>query len=90
MTPTISREELREQINTLECVHDLISAIDDVTSSDLRPSEAVKLAIADSEGQAIAIIRGIPYEIVVLGLKAMRDAMNQSARRAANEVKEAV
>jgi hypothetical protein len=100
MTPTLSppesrtptREELRERINLMEGLEDVIGAFDEVSSLQWEEgqSRTLRIRFFDNKDEPVAYAWPIPQEIVLIGLKAMRDAMNQSLRRADGEVKEAV
>jgi hypothetical protein len=100
MTPTLSplesrtptREELRERINLMEGLEDVIGAIDEVSSLQWEEgqSRTLRIRFFDNKNEPVAYAWPIPQEFVLIGLRAMRDAMHQSVRRADGEVKEAV
>lgn len=79
MTPA----EIRQRIDTLECLGEVTVAIEEIASGE--PGDRVKLAVADRNEAAITFVHGLPPEVLLVGLRAME--RNLSARLAEPERK---
>ena len=80
---TNPRDQLRNKIDALECLHDVMGAIDDVSSAEFGPNErpVFKLAICDSKDKPVAFAHSLSAEIVLIGLRAMRQALHAQAKQ---------
>jgi hypothetical protein len=77
----MTRQELREQINLMEALENVISAIDDVSSVEFEPGEeaVVDLGVSDRTPRKapIAFAHGVPHAVALAGLHAMQRALEQ-------------
>lgn len=77
-TAELTREQVRQKIDTLECVEDLIRCIDDVSGVEFEANEpgTLKLQVAaQGSDVAVAFAYGIPPSVLLAGLQAMRAAL---------------
>jgi hypothetical protein len=77
----MTRQELREQINLMEALENVISAIDDVSSMEYEFGEeaCVDIAVADRTPRQtpIAFAHRVPHAVALAGLHAMQRALEQ-------------
>jgi hypothetical protein len=77
----MTRQELREQINLMEALENVISAIDDVSSVKYEEGEEASVDIGVSDRSLrkapIAFAHRVPHAVALVGLHAMQRALEQ-------------
>jgi hypothetical protein len=80
-TPQLTRDQLRERIDTLELAHDLMAAIEDVQAMQADPDEQglVDITVTDrTTGKCpVAFVHALPAEIVIVMLRAAQAALEE-------------
>jgi hypothetical protein len=66
-----TREQIRAQIDALECLGDVQQAIEDVQDVEWGPREPQHFAIDVSAGRSVTFVCGIPQSVLLAGLRAM-------------------
>jgi hypothetical protein len=85
MSAVLTRDDratLRQKIDDLERLHDIIGVIEDVEATefgDRKPREC-RVTVADKDGTPIATGYAMPHDVVLIGLRAMRDALQATAQ----------
>lgn len=77
-TATLTREQLRQRIDTLEALEGVMAAIDDVSGVEFEPGEPryMDMQISTrSDELPVAFANGLPQEVVLAGLQAMREKL---------------
>jgi hypothetical protein len=73
----MTRDQLREQINTMEALENVLSAIEDVSGAELPDEEAVNLTFSDREKAPLVTAYAIPKPVALVGLRAMQRELAQ-------------
>lgn len=71
---TLTRQQLRERIDALECIHDLQQVVEDVRSVEWEKDEAQALNLhvcTRENNSAISFLNNLPPAVVEAGLRAM-------------------
>jgi hypothetical protein len=71
----MNREQLRERIDALECLGEILSAIDDMPGTE--DPLGITLTERGGEKLPISFVHNVPPEIVLIGLRAMQQAMEK-------------
>lgn len=79
MSAVLSRTEIRQRIDLLEGLHDVMGAMSDVSDVEFEPGESalVDLTISDrgEKKSPIAFAHALPPAVVLEGLRAMQRAL---------------
>lgn len=79
MSSVLTRDKIRQRIDTLEGLHDLMGAINDVSDVEFEPGQSalVDLTISDrgEKKSPIAFAHALPPAVVLEGLRAMQRAL---------------
>jgi hypothetical protein len=73
----MTRDQLREQINTMEALDGVLAAISDVSAVEFHPGETIELALSDREKAPIAYAHAVPPDVALAGLRAMQRELEQ-------------
>lgn len=77
---TITRKELRERINALECLDSVVAAIDDVKCHEFEDGESQEFSIeitASNKDELITFANNVSPAVLIIGLNAMVVALAQ-------------
>lgn len=76
MSAVLTRDQVRQRIDVLEALTDVMSAIDDVSGVEFEPGEErtldVQIIARDAKKSPVAFAHAMPPEVVLAGLQAMR------------------
>lgn len=80
-TATLTRDELRKQIDTMEALDSVLSAIDELSGLELERSEPPEVDITlfdrTMSKAPITTASAIPYPVAFAGLRAMQRMLEQ-------------
>ena len=75
MSAVLTRQQVRQRIDLLEALENLLSATDDVSSVEFDPGERHDLDLSinarDEKKSPVAFAHALPQEVVLAGLQAM-------------------
>lgn len=80
----MNRATLREQIDRLENLSDMIGAISEMSDVEWADGETVKLCVAENGARErpVTFVHGLPPEVLLVGLRAMQSELERQTQRA--------
>lgn len=79
MSAVLTRNQLRQRIDTLENLHDVMGAIDDVSGIEFEPGDDGLLDVTISDRgpkkSPVTFVHALPPAVVLEGLRAMERAL---------------
>ena len=80
--PTLTRDEIRQRIDHLEALHDVLNAIDELQGIEFDPGEQHRLDLTisarDERKSPVTFAHALPPEVLLAGLQAMRRHLEAS------------
>jgi hypothetical protein len=77
----MTRDQLREQINTMEALDGVMRAISDVSGMEFEPGEPAEINIEffdrSPRNTPVGFAQAIPHDVALAGLRAMQQALEQ-------------
>lgn len=83
-TPTLTREQLRKRIDTMEQLESVLTAIDDVGVVEY-DQDSINVTFSERSGEQhpVAFANGLPPSVVLVGLCAMQKELERQLSEAA-------